>query len=61
MYERLLKSYLSIIIGLKEYTIPYAEYHPIVPLAVEIKTKISQIMKKLAVKEDSEEDQQALE
>ena len=55
IYEKLLKSYLTVMISIKELKIPYIQYHPIIPMAVEIKTKISLLMKKLTVKEDDEE------
>lgn len=50
IYEKLLKSYLTVIISIKELKIPYIQYHPIIPMAVDIKTKITQLMKKLTVK-----------
>jgi len=43
-------------ISIKELKIPYIQYHPIISMAVEIKTKISLLMKKLTVKEDDEEE-----
>jgi len=52
----LLKSYLTVMISIKELKIPYIQYHPIISMAVEIKTKISLLMKKLTVKEDDEEE-----
>jgi hypothetical protein len=52
IYDKLLKSYLTIIISIKELKIPYIQYHPIIPMAVDIKAKITQLMKKLTVKED---------
>lgn len=51
----MLKSYLTVIISIKELKVPYIQYHPIIPMAVDIKTKITLLMKKLTVKEDDEE------
>lgn len=54
VYEKLLKSYLTLIVSIKELKIPYIQYHPIVPLAVEVKGKIAKLMKKLTVRQDEE-------
>ena len=43
-------------ISIKELKIPYIQYHPIIPMAVDIKTKITLLMKKLTVKDDDEEE-----
>jgi glutamine synthetase type III len=52
VYEKLLKSYLTLIVSIKELKIPYMQYHPIVPLAVDVKSKIAKLMKKLTVRQD---------